>query len=219
MAEGTESAGLAALAEVAFKKEKTAARRLAVHTGMSDADALQQVLSAAALPGYLVDLVARRQQIILQQVIRDHRRKQQQADARQRKQAVGALKAGQWQAWFDGSAMPNPGAISLGAVLCSPLGIVTTISRASGHGDSNDAEYLALIAVLEEAVSQHATTLLIYGDSRIVIEDVTGVHLVAALSPLRRQAQLLLQRFGDTSFCWIPRAKNGRADALARSGR
>ena len=208
----------AALDAIAFRKEKTAAKRLAALSGVTEGDALRQVLSTAALPKSLSELIADRQHLLGRQVARDHDRRQQQAEVRQRKQAVSGSQAGRWQAWFDGSATPNPGRIGLGAHLNSPQGDVIEISRSAGHGDSNDAEYLALIALLQEAVTREIASLTIYGDSRVVIEDVTAVQVAAGLALFRRQARCLLKSIGDATFQWIPRAKNWRADALARRG-
>lgn len=213
LADGPDQTDLSALA---FHKEKTSAKRLAARTGVTESAALHQVLSLAALPGSLSQLIATRQHSVAQQSARRDLHKQQQADAWQRKQTLRWPQTAQWQGWFDGSASPNPGQITVGAVLKSPSGVQTDISRSEGEGDSNEAEYLALLAVLEEAVLQHVTTMSVYGDSRIVIEDVTGVHLVAALAPYRCRAQRLQTHFSDIQFHWIPRAKNSRADALAR---
>jgi ribonuclease HI len=182
-------------------------------------DALQQVLLDVASPKSMSELVTDRRQTLAQQATRRDQRRQHQADVRQRKQVLCGSQAGRWQGWFDGSAVPNPGRIGLGAVLNSPLGVVTEMSLAGGNGDSNEAEYLALIAVLKEAVSQQVTALSIYGDSRIVIDDVTGLHIVKALELFRCQALRLLEAIGDITFHWIPRAKNSRADDLARTGR
>lgn len=217
----------AELVSAAYHREKVAARRSAAQTALSYEEALCQVLSDVAAPRSMAELVAERRLAMTQQISRDHHRKQQQADTRQRKQSMREPRVGQWHGWFDGSATPNPGRIGVGAVLCSPLGIVTEISCLGGDGDSNDAEYLALIALLEEAAREQVDTLTIYGDSRIVIEDVSGVRLVAALESLRYQAQRLMTQIvsqnvkdiGGITFQWIPRAKNCRADALARHAR
>lgn len=204
---------------VAFHKEKVAARRLAKRTGISMADALHQLLTAAALPQSVTALVAHRQHILAQQEHRCSLRQEQQVDARQSKLAAREPPISHWQGWFDGSASPNPGRISIGAVLRSPTGISTEIARSAGHGDSNQAEYQALIAVLEVALHQQVTELTIYGDSRIVIEDMTGVHLVPMLAIYRSQALHLCKRIGALELRWIPRARNARADSLAQSAR
>lgn len=204
------------LATIAFHKEKVSARRLAARTETTAYDALQQVLQAVASPKSLSELIAERQHARAQQADRRENRRQQQADARHRKHALRWPPTALWQGWFDGSASPNPGHLGLGAVLCGPLGVVSEISRNGGIGDSNDAEYLALIVLLEEAVTLKIAALSIYGDSRIVIDDVTGVHLVEAFCGYRCQALRLRERIGKISFQWIPRAKNSCADQLAR---
>ena len=203
------------LAALAFHKEKTQARRIAARTGVTLDAALQQVLIAAALPRSIAELVADRQHEVARQAVRRMLRKHHQAEVRQRTQSVPCLSPARWQGWFDGSASPNPGHIGVGAVLLSPQGVFSDISRSGGIGDSSEAEYLALIALLEMAVTQQVATLSVFGDSRIVIEDIIGVRLVAILADYRRQAQHLSQRIGDITFCWIPRAKNARADCLA----
>lgn len=204
---------------IAFRKEKVAARRLAIRTGVSVADALHQLLTAAALPGSIIALVAHRRHAHAQQ---DHRRRlhqQQKTDAWQARQAARQPPVSHWQGWFDGSAFPNPGRIGIGAVLRSPTGELTEISRNGGQGDSNQAEYQALIALLAAAFHQQVPELTIYGDSRIVIEDMTGVHLVPVLTDYRRQALYLCTKIHALKFRWIPRAKNRRADSLAQSAR
>lgn len=207
------------LAVFAFHREKTAARRLAARIGVTEGDALRRVLCAVASPKLLCELISDRQQALAQQTARRDHRRQQQADTRRCKEALRWPQAAQWQGWFDGSASPNPGRIGVGAVLCGPLGIVTEISRHVGIGDSNDAEYRALLILLEEAVAKNISALSVYGDSRIVIDDVTGVHLVESLAQYRCQALALQERIGKIRFRWIPRAKNGHADRLARPER
>ena len=202
-------------ASLAFHKEKTQARRIAASIGITFSDALQQVLMTTALPRSIAELVADRQNDIARKTARRTLRKQQQADAFQRKQAMPSVSPTHWYAWFDGSASPNPGRIGIGGVIRSPQGEFAEISRAIGVGDSSEAEYLALIAVLELVAMQRAKNLVVFGDSRIVIDDVTGVHLASVLTEYRLQAQSFLECIGNVSFCWIPRAKNARADGLA----
>ena len=200
---------------VAFHTEKTQARRIAARTGIGFDDALQQILAATALPRSFAELVSERQHDMAQQAARRTLRKQQQVMALQLKQVALCPSPMQWHAWFDGSASPNPGTICVGGVLRSPEGEVAEISRDGGIGDSSEAEYLALIAVLELAKRQQVKNLVVFGDSRIVIDDITGMHVVPVLTEHRRQAHYLRQCIGDVVFRWIPRAKNSRADGLA----
>ena len=77
-----------------------------------------------------------------------------------------------WLAWFDGSALPNPGRIGIGALLRGPQGQVVEISRRAGEGSSSEAEYLALIALLEAALLHQPAQLTVHGDSQVVIDDL-----------------------------------------------
>lgn len=122
-----------------------------------------------------------------------------------------------WRAWFDGSAHPNPGQCSIGGVLTGPQGAQHTISRQAGHGDSSEAEYRALIAVLEAALQAGADDLTIYGDSQVVINDMQAQSGGApSLSNLRAQALALMAQLPKVALRWVPRHKNGQADALSQ---
>lgn len=124
-----------------------------------------------------------------------------------------------WQAWFDGSASPNPGAIGIGAVLLSPLTQRYEKSeRLAVGGCNNEAELRALCAVLELAVAAGAKRLLVRGDSDVTIRYVCGPETtaIAPLFSLVAHAQSWLARFEDVQLLWIPRHRNGEADRLAR---
>ncbi|MEJ7807107.1 MAG: reverse transcriptase-like protein, partial [Telluria sp.] len=106
----------------------------------------------------------------------------------------------------------------IGALLLGPGGERTAVSRAAGYGNSSEAEYLALIALLEAALVAGAHGLTLYGDSQVVINDVVQADAngAAALGALRAQAQALIARLDDVSLRWIPRHKNAEADALSQ---
>ncbi|WEF35002.1 ribonuclease HI family protein [Pseudoduganella chitinolytica] len=125
---------------------------------------------------------------------------------------------GQWQAWFDGSATPNPGRIGVGALLLGPGGERVEVSLRAGEGSSADAEYLALIALLEEAAARSLAQLVVYGDSQVVVHDMllpAGAG-AASLAHHRAVAQALLARIGCVALRWVPRHRNGAADALSQ---
>lgn len=124
-----------------------------------------------------------------------------------------------WQAWFDGSARPNPGAIGIGLVLLSPLAQRYEKSeRLSCDGCNNEAELHALCAVLELACAVGAKRLTVWGDSDVSIRYVLGpdTTAIAPLLALVNRARSLLARFDDVQLRWIPRHRNGDADRLAR---
>lgn len=124
-----------------------------------------------------------------------------------------------WQAWFDGSARPNPGALGIGVVLLSPLAQRYEKSeRLAGSGCNNEAELHALCAVLELACGAGARRLQVRGDSDVAIRYVLGPDstAIAPLLALVAQAREWLARFDEVQLLWIPRHRNGDADRLAR---
>jgi ribonuclease HI len=125
---------------------------------------------------------------------------------------------GAWSAWFDGSARPNPGRCAIGALLTGPAGEMVEISRPAGYGDSSEAEYRALIALLETAIAYHARQLTVFGDSLVVVDDVNGPDHAAApvLKAYRSAVHALLAQFDKVTLRWIPRHRNGAADALSQ---
>lgn len=124
-----------------------------------------------------------------------------------------------WQAWFDGSALPNPGKIGIGALVLSPSGQHLEKSVLTGHhGCNNQAELYALCAVLELAHIAGAKRLLVRGDSAVAIDYVKGTSStqVDALLPLIAMAHNWLARFDSAELLWIPRHRNEVADRLCR---
>ncbi len=206
----------AQLRAAAFKTELAASRRLAARSGVSEAEALKTTLllsaGAAGLDRLLLERAAQR---LRSEQALDARRALVAASIARR---AGAAAATQWRAWFDGSARPNPGSCTLGAVLEGPDGVQVELSRAIGYGNSSEAEYQALIAVLEAAIEHGAVTPAIHGDSQVVIDDVHAPDSAAApaLRDYRARARALLARLPGATLRWIPRHKNSRADALSQ---
>ena len=201
----------ARLLSSATTSELRASARLTSRTGCSPEAALRATLSSSAVDGSLATLVAARDAL-------------RAADGA-RAAAIARHRAGQptpWRGWFDGSAHPNPGACGIGAQLKGPAGEVVDISRAAGYGNSSAAEYRALIALLEAALERGVQGLTIYGDSKVVIDDINGpfADAVVALLDCRAVALALMAQLADVRVRWIARHKNGAADALSqRAGR
>lgn len=208
----------AQLHELAYKAERLASRRLARLTGKSYDDALLITLEAAAGSDGLALLLAGRHALVCAAAEREKRKAQRLAVARSERAARHYGAPTPWQGWFDGSAHPNPGRCGIGAVLIGPDALRREISRPAGFGNSSEAEYAALLALLHEAVAAGAHELTIYGDSRVVIDDVTGCDANAAptLTALRSNACDLITRLGGVTLRWLPRHKNADADALSQ---
>lgn len=125
-----------------------------------------------------------------------------------------------WTLYADGSAVPNPGRMGLGAVLVAPDGTRHALSMATdARGCNNEAEARALLAALHDAQARGATALQIYSDSSLLVAQLGVVDAppVLRLAALYDEVGALLATFTHTSLHWIPRHRNGEADALARA--
>ena len=134
--------------------------------------------------------------------------------------AASFCAAGLWVVFCDGSALPNPGAMGIGAILIDPAGIGHTLSQVtSTKGCNNEAELRALIAALHEASRLGATELQVHSDSALLVEQLGALPVkpIARLALLFDEARALLQAFPCIRLQWIPGHRNGAADALARA--
>ena len=129
-----------------------------------------------------------------------------------------------WVIYCDGSAIPNPGRMGMGAVLTEPDGTRHTLSQATTiKGCNNEAELRALMAALLKAQAHGASALLVYCDSSVLVERLGDAHVkpdpkpIARLASLFIEARALLESFEQARLQWIPRHRNAQADALARA--
>ncbi|NRR29730.1 reverse transcriptase-like protein [Oxalobacteraceae bacterium] len=207
-----------ALSAAAFKGERVLARRLAARSGVSELQALRHMLIQAAGAGGLDALLAERSRLLAADAARRAAKMEQKMARRQQQLAHRRPPAGVWQGWFDGSAHPNPGRLGIGALLLGPQGERVAISRRAGYGNSGEAEYLALIALLEAAAPLQPAQLLIHGDSQVVINDVNGREADGAigLEALRARSLALMATLADVRLAWLPRHRNGAADLLSQ---
>ena len=212
--------GFDELAAAAHHGERVLGRRLARRTGVPERQALTLVLEQAAcvagLAG-LAGLLAARAQARLADAERLAAKTLRQEEQLALRQARRLPPATAWLAWFDGSAHPNPGRIGIGALLTGPAGQRIDISRRAGHGNSGEAEYSALLAVLEAAMRERPAELMVYGDSRVVLDEVNRVTPGSlALAVQRDDALALIAQFERITLEWIPRHRNAAADRLSQ---
>jgi ribonuclease HI len=120
--------------------------------------------------------------------------------------------------WFDGGTFPlNPGHGGSGAVIASE-GKEYSFSEYIGEKETNNrAEYGGLLLGLRKALEMGITHLEVYGDSQLVIYQMTGTYACrnSGLIPLWQKARKLAKQFQRCNFTWIPREKNGKADVAA----
>lgn len=90
----------------------------------------------------------------------------------------------------------------------------------AGHGDNNQAEWLALLLALELAIADRASDVLFVGDSRLVVQQAKGVWPCRS-AQLRPYLAAFQQEAATLPRCvvrHVPRSKNLAGIALARRG-
>jgi ribonuclease H / adenosylcobalamin/alpha-ribazole phosphatase len=119
----------------------------------------------------------------------------------------------------DGGSRGNPGPAGYGAVVwdADRANVLAESKQAIGHATNNVAEYRALIAGLDDAAKLGATEALVYMDSKLVVEQMSGRWKVKHpdLAQLHAEAGKLAVRFARVTYAWVPRERNKHADRLA----
>jgi ribonuclease HI len=122
--------------------------------------------------------------------------------------------------FFDGGSLGNPGKGGAGYQLFADNGrtIKESAVRMNGTSTNNQAEYVGLIHGLTAALHSGMQELTVYGDSEVVIKQMLGQYQVKnpVLIALHQRAVVLRQQFKRVALQWIPREKNGGADALSK---
>lgn len=121
------------------------------------------------------------------------------------------------EGYFDGASRGNPGAAGAGALLVNEKGeSVWETARYLGTKTNNEAEYTALILLLEAAKERGVKKLTVYGDSKLVVCQVSRQWKINLphLRELAQKAWALMDGM-DVKLQWIPREENKRADRLS----
>ncbi|MFL5935589.1 MAG: ribonuclease HI family protein [Gaiellaceae bacterium] len=117
----------------------------------------------------------------------------------------------------DGGARGNPGPAAYGYVLETEDGtILDARGQRIGHATNNVAEYRALIAGLEAALSHGVTELDVVSDSELLVKQMRGEYKVknAALKTLSTRAAALGRGLDSVSYIAVRREHNELADRL-----
>ncbi|XP_057779963.1 uncharacterized protein LOC130998564 [Salvia miltiorrhiza] len=122
-----------------------------------------------------------------------------------------------WWMFFDG-ASHREGA-GAGVVFVSPERQVLPFSfTLTENCSNNEAEYQAPILGLEMALDMQQSHLKVYGDSKLVVNQILGLYEVKKpeLLPYVKYARKIIEWLGDVEIEHIPRNENKQADALAK---
>ena len=120
----------------------------------------------------------------------------------------------------DGAARGNPGSAAIGATLKDEKGnLIQNISRRIGRTTNNQAEYYAVIAALEKAISLGVKNVEIKADSELLVRQINGEYRVknAALRLLYKKVIQLIDSLENFEIAHIPRWQNTDADKLANT--
>jgi ribonuclease HI len=120
--------------------------------------------------------------------------------------------------YTDGAARGNPGPSAIGAIVKDEKGnLITHISRRIGITTNNQAEYQAIIAALEKAISLGARHVELKTDSELVTKQINGQYKVkkAVLRALYQKVIQLIGSLEGFTIAYIPREQNTEADNLA----
>ena len=129
----------------------------------------------------------------------------------------GPVSGGSAVANIDGGSRGNPGPAGFGIRIERDDGTVAELKESLGVATNNVAEYSALLAALQWAVTHGIRTLHIRSDSELLVRQMKGEYRVKnpGLQPLYDQARTLARHIGRVTFEHVRREFNKDADRLA----
>lgn len=129
--------------------------------------------------------------------------------------SVGEPAKAVWEMYFDGAASIqkesnsySPGKAGVGLVFLTPeRGVMRFSYHLSDPCTNNEAEYEALITGLELAITFDIAELKVYGDSQLIINQVSGVYKVLnpKLLKYHHLAMNLLEQIPTVTLYRVPR--------------
>jgi ribonuclease HI len=119
---------------------------------------------------------------------------------------------------FDGCSKGNPGLSGAGAVIyCLNDEIWSGSLFVGKNATNNQSEYTGLIFGLQQAIDMNIKTLLVKGDSQLVINQMTGRYKCNSenIIELYERAKDLEKNFEKIYYLHVLRNINKRADQLS----
>lgn len=121
-----------------------------------------------------------------------------------------------WKLFFDGSFTQEGSRV--GVLFVTPQGdLIPKSYKISFPCTNNIAKCEGLVTGLRQAIRWNIKSLLVFGDSQLVIKQVIDEYHTKdeKLLPYRRIVEDLKQHFTEIVFQKIPRANNNKVDAMA----
>jgi ribonuclease H / adenosylcobalamin/alpha-ribazole phosphatase len=118
---------------------------------------------------------------------------------------------------FDGGSRGNPGMVGYGSVVYAPCtrAKIAELGGFEQHGTNNYAEYKGLLMGLQWCIDNNITTLVIEGDSNLVVQQVCGSWKANGMKHMHSQVCDLVKKFQYMAIGHIYRKDNSDADGLA----
>tara|TARA_B100000963_G_scaffold362039_1_gene402445 strand:- start:18081 stop:18479 length:399 start_codon:yes stop_codon:yes gene_type:complete len=122
--------------------------------------------------------------------------------------------------YFDGASRGNPGPASFGGAIFDEDGFeVINFKKKIGRETNNVAEYSGCLAGLKVCIQYNIKQVEVYGDSKLVIEQIKGNWKVknTTLKAFYNEIKKLItpEYFEKITFHHVKRSNNKRADELA----
>jgi len=116
----------------------------------------------------------------------------------------------------DGGSRDGKTAIGFVCINKETNKVIFEVSKKTGVGSSNIAEYRAIIAGLTRCIEEGVDTVEILSDSMLCTKQINGDFecYKKGLKEHRDVVHGLLESFKSWSMKWIPRNKNQKADSL-----
>jgi ribonuclease HI len=121
-------------------------------------------------------------------------------------------------AYCDGGSRGNPGPAGFGVYIQDSTGkVLAELSQYLGTHTNNFAEYSALLAALEFAITHGHKSLRVISDSELMVKQMKGQYRVNSpeLRPLYEEARRRVPQLDHFQIQHVLREKNRHADRLA----
>ncbi|MEK5184749.1 reverse transcriptase-like protein [Solibacillus sp. FSL R5-0691] len=120
------------------------------------------------------------------------------------------------EVYIDGASAGNPGPSGIG-VFIKGEGQQIKISEPIGITNNHQAEFIALLRGLEEALKIGSSFVSMRSDSKIVVSSIDKAYVKnEEFKPYLERALTLIEQFDLFFIKWIPDKENKAADVLAR---
>jgi len=112
--------------------------------------------------------------------------------------------------YTDGASRSNPGESSFAYIFVENGLIKKVHAEYIGIRTNNEAEYIAVISALKDAIKDGVKNLTVFSDSLLLISQINGIYKIKAenIKRLYKELQDLISKFNEIKFVHVTR-ENG----------